>query len=287
MKDKNNQTARRLGEGVRKGVIYTFLAIWALFVLFPFYWMVLTSFKSYGAYNAEWVPQLYTLSPTLENYITAFTQVPLWKYFTNTLIFTLATTALMLVVTVLAAFAFSRLRFKGRDLVFTLFLALMMIPSELVVITNYVTITNWDMRNTFAGLILPSVTSVFYIYLLRENFSQIPDELYYAAKVDGTSDLKYLFKVMVPICKPTIITITILKVIECWNSFIWPRLVADEQSHFLVSSGIQQIRESGFGRENIPAMMAAVCAVSVPLIVLFLVFRKKIMEGVARGGTKG
>ena len=287
MKDTKNQNARRLGEGVRKGVIYTLLTIWALFVLFPFYWMVLTSFKSYGAYNAEWIPQLYTLSPTLESYTTAFTQVPLWKYFTNTLIFTLATTALMLVVTVLAAFAFSRLRFKGRDLVFTLFLALMMIPSELVVITNYVTITNWDMRNTFAGLILPSVTSVFYIYLLRENFSQIPDELYYAAKVDGTSDLKYLCKVMVPICKPTIITITILKVIECWNSFIWPRLVADEQSHFLVSSGIQQIRESGFGRENIPAMMAAVCAVSLPLIVLFLIFRKKIMAGVARGGTKG
>ena len=287
MKDMKNQNARRLGQGVQKGVIYAFLTIWALFVLFPFYWMVLTSVKTYGAYNAEWVPQLYTLSPTLENYTTAFTQVPLWRYFANTLIFTLVTTGLMLVVTVLAAFAFSRLRFKGRDLVFTLFLALMMIPSELVVITNYVTITNADLRNTFAGLILPSVTSVFYIYLLRENFSQIPDELYYAAKVDGTSDLKYLFKVMVPICKPTIITVTILKVIECWNSYVWPRLVADEQSHFLVSSGIQQIRESGFGRENIPAMMAAVCAVSAPLIILFLVFRKKIMAGVARGGTKG
>ena len=287
MKDMKNQNPRRLGEGVRKGVIYTLLTIWALFVLFPFYWMVLTSFKTYGAYTAEWTPQLYTLSPTLENYTTAFTQVPLWQYFANTLIFTLVTTGLMLIVTVLAAFAFSRLRFKGRDLVFTLFLALMMIPSELVVITNYVTITNADLRNTFAGLILPSVTSVFYIYLLRENFSQIPDELYYAAKVDGTSDLKYLFKVMVPICRPTIITVTILKVIECWNSYIWPRLVADEQSHFLVSSGIQQIRESGFGRENIPAMMAAVCAVSLPLIVLFLVFRKKIMAGVARGGTKG
>ena len=286
MKDMKNQNGR-LGENVRKGAIYTFLGIWALFVLFPFYWMVLTSVKTYGAYNAEWVPQLYTLSPTLENYTTAFTQVPLLKYFTNTLVFTLFTTGLMLVVTVLAAFAFSRLRFKGRDLVFTLFLALMMIPSELVVITNYVTITNWDMRNTFAGLILPSVTSVFYIYLLRENFSQIPDELYYAAKVDGTSDLKYLFKVMVPICKPTIITVTILKVIECWNSYVWPRLVADEQNYFLVSSGIQQIRESGFGRENIPAMMAAVCAVSAPLIILFLIFRKKIMAGVARGGTKG
>lgn len=270
-----------------KVIIYVFLTLWALFVLFPFYWMVLTSLKTYGAYNAEWIPQLFTLSPTIQNYISAFTQVPLGQYLLNSVIFTLATTALMLTVTVLAAFAFSRLRFQGRDLVFTLFLSLMMIPTELVVITNYVTITNWDLRNSFLGLILPSVTSVFYIYLLRENFSQIPDELYYAAKADGTSDLKYLFKVMIPICKPTIITITVLKIIECWNSYVWPRLVTDDEAYFLVSNGIQQIRESGFGRDNIPAMMAAVCVISAPLIVLFLIFRKKIMAGVARGGMKG
>ena len=163
----------------------------------------------------------------------------------------------------------------------------MMIPSELVVITNFVTVTNLDMRNTFEGLILPSVTSVFYIYLLKENFSQVPDELYLAAKVDGTSDIKYLLKVMVPICRPTIVTVTILKVIECWNSYVWPRLITDDQNFFLVSNGIQEIRENGFGRENIPAMMAAVVVISVPLIVLFLIFRKKIMAGVARGGTKG
>jgi multiple sugar transport system permease protein len=205
----------------------------------------------------------------------------------NTLIFTLVTTALMLVITVLSAFAFSRMNFKGKDLVFTLFLALMMIPSELVVITNFVTITKMELRNSFAGLILPSVASVFYIYLLKENFSQIPDELYYAAKVDGTSDLKYLLKVMVPICRPTIVTITILKVIECWNSYVWPRLITDEEEFFLVSNGIQAIRENGFGRENIPAMMAAVVVISLPLIVLFLIFRNKIMAGVARGGTKG
>ena len=193
----------------------------------------------------------------------------------------------MLIVTVLAAFAFARLDFRGKDLAFTLFLSLMMIPTELVVITNYVTITNANLRNTFAGLSLPSVTSVFYIYLLKENFSQIPNELYYAAKVDGTSDLKYLLKVLIPICKPTIVTITILKVIECWNSYVWPRLVTDDQAYFLVSNGIQEIRENGFGRENIPAMMAAVVVISVPLIVLFLIFRKKIMAGVSRGGMKG
>ena len=272
---------------ILRTVTYTMLTFWAILVLFPFYWMVLTSVKSYGAYNSEWIPQLYTFSPTIQNYRDAFTAVPLAGYFTNTIVFTVATTALMLMVTVLAAFAFARLDFKGKDLAFTLFLSLMMIPTELVVITNYVTITNADLRNTFTGLILPSVTSVFYIYLLKENFSQIPDELYYAAKVDGTSDLKYLFKVLIPICRPTIITITILKVIECWNSYVWPRLVTDDQAYFLVSNGIQEIRENGFGRENIPAMMAAVVVISVPLIVLFLIFRKKIMAGVSRGGMKG
>ncbi|MBQ4039510.1 MAG: carbohydrate ABC transporter permease [Oscillospiraceae bacterium] len=272
---------------IRNIVVYTFLIIWAVLVLFPFYWMILTSVKSYSAYNSEYIPQFFTLAPTLENYKDAFTAVPLADYFLNTIIFTVATTAIMLIVTVMAAFAFSRLQFKGRDLVFTLFLALMMIPSELVVITNYVTITNWEMRNSFMGLILPSVTSVFYIYLLKENFAQIPDELYYAAKVDGTSDFKYLTKVMIPICKPTIVTITILKVIECWNSYVWPRLITDDENYYLVSNGIQYIRENGFGRENIPAMMAAVVVISIPLIVLFLIFRNKIMEGVSRGGPKG
>ena len=272
---------------IGKSVVYALLGIWALIVLFPFYWMVLTSVKSYSSYNSEFIPQLFTLSPTMQNYLDAFTQVPLADYFLNTVIFTLATTALMLVVTVLAAFAFSRMNFRGRDLVFTLFLSLMMIPSELVVITNFVTITEMNLRNSFMGLILPSVTSVFYIYLLKENFAQIPDELYYAAKVDGTSDFRYLTKVLIPICRPTIITITILKVIECWNSYVWPRLITDDPNYYLVSNGIQFIRENGFGRENIPAMMAAVVVISLPLIVLFLVFRKKIMEGVARGGTKG
>ena len=272
---------------VGKAAVYLLLTFWAVMVLFPFYWMLLTSIKSYGAYNSEFIPEFITRSPTFENYISAFTAVPLGKYFANTFIFTIATTMLMLVVTVFAAFAFARLNFKGKNVVFTLLLALMMIPNELVIVTNFVTVTNLDMRNTFLGLILPSTASVFYIYLLKENFAQIPDELYYAAKVDGTSDLKYLFKVMIPICKPTIITIIILKVIECWNAYVWPRLITDDVNYFLVSNGIQEIRENGFGRENTPAMMAAVVVISIPLIVLFLVFRKKVMAGVSRGGTKG
>lgn len=271
------------------GKIFTYflLTVWGLIVLFPFYWMILTSVKSYGAYNSEFVPKFFTLTPTFKNYVDAFTTVSLGRYFTNTIVFTLITTAMMLIVIVLAAFAFARLEFKGKNLLFTIFLSLMMIPSELVIITNFQTITNLGLRNTFLGLILPSVTSVFYIYLLKENFELIPNELYLAAKVDGTSDFKYLMRVMVPICQPTLVTITILKVIECWNSYVWPRLITDDQNYFLVSNGIQEIRENGFGRENIPAMMAAVVVISVPLIVLFLVFHKKIMEGVSRGGTKG
>ena len=262
------EQSSRIRQKTGKTVVYILLTLWALMVLFPFYWMMLTSVKSYSSYNSEYIPKFYTLAPTMQNYSDAFTSVPLARYFTNTIIFTLSTTALMLLVIIPAAFAFSRLDFKGKNIAFTLFLSL-------------------GMRNTFWGLILPSVTSVFYIYLLKENFEQIPDELYKAAKVDGTSDLKYLIKVMIPICRPTIITITILKIIECWNSYVWPRLITDNENYFLVSNGIQEIRENGFGRENIPAMMAAVVVISIPLIILFLAFHKKIMAGVSRGGTKG
>ena len=202
-------------------VNYILLSLWGLIVLFPFYWMILTSVKGYGAYNSEYVPKFFTLSPTMENYITAFTAVPLAKYFLNTFIFTVITTLLMMVVVILSAFAFARLSFKGKDLVFSLFLSLMMIPNELVIITNFVTITDLNLRNTFMGLVLPSVTSVFYIYLLKENFEQIPENLYKAAKVDGTSDFGYLIKVMLPISKPTIVTITILK--EIGSSSSWVR----------------------------------------------------------------
>ncbi len=289
MEDNLNKQGAQIKsrQKVRKTITYIFLGIWAFVVLFPFYWMILTSIKTYASYNGEYIPKLYTTSPTIQNYFDAFTTVSLGKYFTNTLIFTMITTGIMLVVITLAAFALSRLEFKGRSLVFTIFLSLMMIPNELVIITNFVTITDWGLRNTFLGLILPSVTSIFYIYLLKENFEQVPDELYRAAKVDGTSDLKYLTKVMIPICRPTLITVCILKVIECWNAYVWPRLITDDEAYFLVSNGIQEIRENGFGRENIPAMMAAVVVISIPLIILFLLFHKKIMEGVSRGGTKG
>ena len=285
--NKKLEKQSRVKEIERNIAMHFLLTLWAVLVLFPFYWMILSSVKSYSTYNSEYIPKFYTLNPTIQNYATAFTAVPLGRYFINTFIFTVVTTFIMMIVVILAAFAFSRLDFKGKDIVFSFFLSLMMIPNELVIITNFVTITNLNLRNTFMGLILPSVTSVFYIYLLKENFEQIPEELYKAAKVDGTSDFRYLWRVMLPISKPTLVTITILKVIECWNSYVWPRLITDDQNYFLVSNGIQEIRENGFGRENVPAMMAAVVVISVPLVVLFLIFWQKIMAGVARGVTKG
>ncbi|MBQ9978971.1 MAG: carbohydrate ABC transporter permease [Clostridia bacterium] len=276
-----------IAKAIKTALTYFGLTLWAVAVLFPFYWMIQNSFKSFAEYNSESIPKFLPSVITFENYVTAFTAVPLGKYLLNTLIFTLATTVIMIAVITLAAFAFARLDFKGKNAAFTLLLALMMIPNELVIITNFATITELELRNTFLGLILPSVTSIFYLYLLKENFAQIPDELYLAAQVDGSTDFNYLIKVMVPISSPTIVTILILKIIECWNSYVWPRLITDDEAYFLVSNGIQTIRESGFGRENIPAMMAAVTVISVPLIILFLIFKDRIMEGVSRGGTKG
>lgn len=268
-------------------LIYLFLIIAALSVLFPFYWMIVTSFKTLADYTQESVPAFIPTTVTFENYITAWVSVSLGRYMINTVIFSLTTTAILVIVCILAAFAFARLQFYGKNIVFTVFLATMMIPMELFTITNYATIVNLNLRNTFVGLIFPSVISVFYIYLLRQNFMQVPDKIYYAAKVDGTTDLKYLFKMLVPLSKPTIISIAILKFIECWNSYVWPRLITTDESKFLISNGIQTLRTSGFGRENIPAMMAAVVCVSIPLLVLFAVFRKQIMSGVSRSGLKG
>lgn len=279
--------ASKIKKIVLKVITYIFLAICAFIVLFPFYWMILTSIKSFSDYNAEMVPKMFTLKPTLANYLTAFSEVELGRYMINTVIFALGTTILMVIIVILAAFAFARLEFKGKNLLFTIILSLMIIPNELVIITNYVTIVNLNLRNTYTGLIIPSVMSVFYIYLLRQTFMQIPDELYYAAKVDGTSDFKYLIRVMIPVARPTVVSIIILKIIECWNSFVWPRLITTNSKYFLVSNAIEEIKSNGFGRENIPAMMAAVVIVSIPLLAIFLIFRKQIMTGVSRSGLKG
>ena len=284
----------RISNIIRKVVIYFFLAVWAIMIIFPFYFMILTSIKSSAEYNAELVPKLYSIHPTFSNYGSVFTkigigakEVSLWKVMINTLIYAVLTTCLMLVVVILAAFAFARLEFKGKNILFTFFLSLMIIPNELVIITNYITIVHLDWRNTFIGLIAPSIMSIFYIYFLRQTFMTVPDEIYNSAKIDGASDFKYMWKVLVPIAKPTIVSIIILKFIECWNAFAWPRLITTDANFFLVSNAIQEIASSGFGRANITAMMAAVVVVSLPLIILFVAFRKQIMAGVSRSGLKG
>jgi multiple sugar transport system permease protein len=273
-------------------VIYLFLTIWAIIVLFPFYYMIITSFKSTNDFYNEITPKLFATSgfqAIIDNYNKALFDYELLQDIGNTLVFSLTTTFLMVIVVILAAFAFARLNFKGKNILFTLFLALMMIPNELVIITNYATFTNsnFDLRNTFVALILPSIMSVFYIYLLRQNFMQVSDSIYYAAKVDGASDLKYLIKILIPLSKPTIITIIVLKLIETWNSYVWPRLMSTDSNYYLVSNVIEVIRSSGGGRDNIPGMMAAVCIVSLPLIIMFIIFRKQIMSGVSKNGTKG
>ncbi len=280
-------TKARVLKIIKNVIIYSCLVFWGIVVLFPFYWMVLSSFKQFGDYIAETTPILYLKNPTLDNYQAAWTMVNLFGYVINTTIYAIFTTAIMVVVACLASFAFARLEFKGKELVFTIFLAMMMIPNELVIITNYNTIVNADLRNTYVGLILPSVLSVFYIYLLRQNFMQVPDSLYHAARVDGTTDMGYLCKILIPMSKPTIISILILKLIECWNSFIWPRLVSTSDDYYLISNAIQTIKSSGFGRDNIPAMMAAVVCVTLPLLIIFIIFRRQIMTGVSKTGTKG
>ena len=267
--------------------IYLFLVVGTISVVLPFYWMFSTSFKVFEDYIAEQTPALIPNRLTLENYVLAWQLVSLGKYMINTLVFSVITTGLLLVVATLAAFAFARLEYYGKEIVFTIYLATMMIPMELFTITNYATIVNLKLTDSMVGLVFPSVMSVFYVYLLRQNFQQVPDEIYKAAKLDGSTDMGYLLKVLVPINKPTIISIAILKFIECWNSYVWPRLVTTKESNFLISNGIETLRTSGFGRENIPAMMAAVVCVSLPLLIMFIIFRKQIMDGVAKGGTKG
>ena len=265
---------------------YLFLGIMAIIVLFPFYWMIISSLKNLEEYRLS-VPTFWPQRVMLFNYVEAFNTADLGNLFINTMIVGVVSTLLSLVITVLSAFAFARLEFKGRDTLFTLLLATMMIPGELFTITNYSTVTQLGWLNTYTVLIVPFLVSVFYIFLLRQNFLQIPNELYLAAKVDGTSDLKYLWKVMVPLSLPTLISITILKMMGAWNSYIWPRLVANDEAHRLITNGLRNAFTTTSGDVNYPVQMAAVALVSAPLVLVFIFLRKYIMAGVSRSGIKG
>ena len=266
--------------------IYIFLILIAFIVLFPFYWMIISSLKTLDEYRLS-VPTLFPKALMFENYAVAFNQANLGKLFMNTVYVGLVSTVLSLIITVLSAFAFARLEFKGRDTLFAILLATMMIPGELFTITNYQTVFYLGWKNTFTVLIVPFLVSVFYIYLLKQNFLQIPNELYLAAKVDGTTDLKYLWKVMIPLALPTLISITILKMMGSWNSYVWPNLVTDSDEYRLVTNGLRNAFIESTGDVNIPIQMAAVAIVSAPLFLVFLFLRKYIMKGVSRSGIKG
>ncbi len=289
MQEKNMRSVaarQKIGKYTVKFFLYLFLLTMALIVLFPFYWMIISSLKTLAEYRLS-VPTFWPRTIMLSNYAEAFKAANLGRLFMNTLYVGVVSTLLSLVITVLSAFAFARLEFKGRETMFALLLATMMIPGELFTITNYSTITQLGWMNTFTVLIVPFLVSVFYIFLLRQNFMQIPNELYLAAKVDGTSDLKYLWKVMVPLSLPTLISITILKMMGAWNSYIWPRLVANDAAHQMITNGLRNAFTETTGDVNYPVQMAAVAIVSAPLFLVFVFLRKYIMAGVSRSGIKG
>ena len=277
---------QRIGKIIALVLVYAFLIFMAIAVLFPFYWMLNSSLKSLDEYRQS-VPTFWPKKVLFSNYATAFTKENLGRLFMNTLYVGLVSTILSLVITVLSAFAFARLEFKGKNVLFAALLATMMIPGELFTITNYITVSNFGWKNTYTVLIVPFLVSVFYIYLLRQNFLQIPNELYLAAKVDGTSDIKYLWKVMIPLSLPTLISITILKMMGAWNSYIWPRLVANDEAHQMITNGLRNAFTETTGDVNYPIQMAAVAIVSLPLFLVFVFLRKYIMKGVSRSGIKG
>ena len=289
MQEKNLQQVSASQRVVKVLVMvftYAFLLLMALIVLFPFYWMIISSLKTLEEYRLN-VPTFWPRTIMFSNYADAFTTASLGRLFINTMIVGVVSTILSLVITVLSAFAFARLEFKGRETLFAALLATMMIPGELFTITNYATVTSLGWMNTYKVLIIPFLVSVFYIYLLRQNFMQIPNELYLAAKVDGCGDLKYLWKVMVPLALPTLISITILKMMGAWNSYIWPRLVANDEAHRMITNGLRNAFTDTTGDVNYPVQMAAVALVSAPLFLVFVFLRKYIMAGVSRSGIKG
>ena len=279
----SSQKARKV---IVQVLLYAFLVLMALIIIFPFYWMLISSVKSVDEYRLA-TPTLFPRELLFSNYVDAFEVGSLGRLFLNTLYVGIVSTLLSLVITVLSAFAFARLEFKGKNALFAALLATMMIPGELFTITNYQTVFYLEWMNTFTVLIVPFLVSVFYIYLLKQNFMQIPNELYLAAKVDGTSDLKYLWKVMIPLSLPTLISITILKMMGAWNSYVWPNLVTDSDEYRLITNGLRNAFVESTGDVNIPVQMAAVALVSAPLFLVFLFLRKYIMKGVSRSGIKG
>lgn len=296
MKEKNlkNVTSmQRVMKIITQVLLYLFLGIMALMIVFPFYWMIISSLKTVAEYELP-IPTIFPKTIVWSNYLEAIEAADLYNLFKNTVIVGVVSTLLSLVITVLSAFVFARLEFKGRDTLFALLLATMMIPGELFTITNYITVSKWGWVGNnltpwqgYGVLVVPFLVSIFYVYLLKQNFMQIPNELYLAAKIDGTKDLKYLWKVMIPLALPTLISITILKMMGAWNSYVWPRLVTTKEYHLITNGLRTAFQDANTGTSNIPQQMAAVTLVSIPLFLVFIFLRKYIMKGVSRSGIKG
>ncbi len=271
-------------ENLKKIVIYVLLSIGALIMIFPFFWMITGGIKTYNEIIANpivWWPKIVQW----ENFKTAASYAPFLTYFKNTVIVSFFNTFLTLITTILAAFAFSRLEFKGRDTIFSILLSTLMVPSQMLIITNFVTIVKLDMYNTLPALIIPFTASIFYIYMLRQFFNQIPHQLYLAAKVDGCSDWGYLWKIMVPNSKNALITIGLFNWIASWNAYIWPLLVTSSDEKRVLSIGLKFF--SGEAGTDYHLLMAAGTIVILPLLILYLFARKYIIEGVSRSGVKG
>lgn len=287
--------ADRIRHIITTTIVYILLIALALIVIFPFYWMIITSLKS----NSEVEQINQTFFPSIvmwSNYVYVFDSFDFLKYMKNTIVVAIFSTAGTLITTIFAAFAFARLKFKGREPLFLVFLMTMMIPGEMMVISNYITVaafgwigTGQTLTKAYLAMIVPFLVSVFHIYLLRQNFKQIPNELYLAAKVDGKSDWKFLWRVMVPLAAPTLISITILKFMGTWNSYVWPNLVTNSDDFRLISNGLRgsSFTDADIGKTSYGYQMAATVLVTVPLFLLFVFFRKYIMRGVGRAGIKG
>lgn len=288
--------SQRIGHIVMMVITYAFILFLALVMIFPFYWMIITSLKQ----RSEIVATTQTFFPTIvmwSNYVYVFQVFDFGTYMINTIVVAIFSTIGTLLTTIFAAFAFARLKFKGREPLFMLFLMTMMIPGEMMVISNFITVASFGwigegqtLMDAYAAMIVPFWVSVFYIYLLRQNFKQIPNELYLAAKVDGKSDWSFLWKVMVPLAAPTLISITILKFMGTWNSYVWPQLVTLNEDYKLISNGLRGssfVNNDAGGQVEYGYQMAATVLVTVPLFLLFVFFRKYIMRGVGRAGIKG
>lgn len=276
--------AKKVKNTVLNILKYAILIAGALFTLLPFIWMIASSLKT-PAEIVKIPPQLFPEVPQFSNYVEAWNAAPFGRYLLNTIIITAFSTVGVLITTVLSAFAFSRLKFPGKDLVFSLFLATLMIPGEMLIVTNFITITKLGWIDTYQAMIVPWLSNVFYIYLLTQFFMQVPESLYLAAKVDKCSDFKYMMKIMVPMNKSPITTVAILNIIGSWNSFMWPLLVTNSDEMRVLSNGL--IRFQTEAGSSYQLIMAASSILVMPIIIAYLFLRKYIIEGVTQSGIKG